>query len=490
MTRNKSRPNILLIMSDEHDPGVTGCYGDKIVETPNIDLLSKRGVTFDNCYTPSPLCAPARLSFTAGKYSSRCRVWSNDCWLPSEDYPSLPRILNATGYESILGGKMHYDVTRRYGFRDLFPSKPHQNSFFKTGKGDRRSAADQSVIPDESWKSWKTRIDSFHAGDHSWILDLDREVTTECSRFLKERKPEDKPFFLLAGYVAPHFPLTVPEKYFQKYQGRIPMPNIPDGLMEKLPKNYQHLRKAFGIVNALDEDIKKGRELYWGLVNWMDDQIGLLLNALEDSEVADNTVVIYTSDHGENKGDHGLWWKNCMYDHATRIPLIISWPNRLEPGQRRQGACSLLDLGKTIAEIAGADIPQDWDGDSMLAWLENENADWKDMAVSEYFAHNIVSGFIMYRHRDFKYVYHTRMDDTHGPEQELYNLKEDPNEFVNLASQPDFRKIVEEMHAGLVEELGSDPEELESQCRSDYEKGYGRKVQEELTKDDPLYGLQ
>ena len=130
-------------MTDEHDPAVTGCYGDPIVSTPNIDRLAKKGVTFDNCYTTSPLCVPGRLSFTAGKYISRIGAWNNSCKLESDTIPSLPRVLNDLGYETILCGKQHYDKRRRYGFQvDVIPE---YNSNVKTNVGLRRSADDTSI---------------------------------------------------------------------------------------------------------------------------------------------------------------------------------------------------------------------------------------------------------------------------------------------------------------------------------------------------------
>lgn len=465
--RKGERPNILVIMSDEHDPAVTGCYGDKIVRTRHLDEIAGEGILFENFYTTSPLCVPARLSFTSGKYISRVGAWSNSCWLPSDDYPSLPRILNAAGYESFLGGKMHYDRTRRYGFRELYPSNMH----FKTGKGRRRKPDDTSV----NYASWRGRSSKFHTGPTSSVMQHDIAVTEHCSRFIMNRRPSDRPFFLLAGYLAPHFPLIVPEEYYRRYKGRIEMPVIPDGYLESLPLNYKHLRRGFGLIDTDPRVVKKGRELYWALTEWVDNEIGKLLSALSRSAVGENTMVIYTSDHGENKGDHGLWWKNCMFETAARVPLIISWPKRWKGGQSRKGPCSFVDLVQTIAEIAGAETPDDWDGDSMLAWLDDRETKWKDFAVSEYYGHNIASGFSMFRDKRYKYVYHNRMDDEHGPEYELYDLETDPKELHNLAGRKQYASRLEEMHKRLVKELGRDPDEIEQICRADYAKGYERR---------------
>jgi len=462
-----TKPNIIVIITDEHNAGVLGCYGNDIVRTPNLDGLARRGLTFESCYCNSPLCVPSRLSFTSGKYVSRVGAWSNNCWLPSADYPSLPRILNAAGYESYLCGKMHYDRTRRYGFEEI---GGNMNTHVKTGRGARRKADD--LVPQQGISK---RFDEFHPGDHSRILDHDRDVTAGTVKFLKDRKSDGKPFFLLAGYLAPHFPLIVPERCWEPYKGRVPMPVIPDGHLESQVLNHQHLRIAFNVEDAPDEIVRKGRELYYGLTQWVDEEIGKVLNVLAESDVADNTVVIYTTDHGENMGEHGLWWKNCVYEHAARVPLIVSWPARWGGGQRRTEACSLVDVVQTIAELGGAKTPGDWDGDSMVQWMDSPDARWKDIAVSEYYGHNIASGFAMIRSGNYKYVYHTPPEGRQSPERELYDLEADPGEFNNLAGQEEHQDLVRELHAALVNELGEHPDTIEQRCRADYARGYSRR---------------
>jgi len=461
------QPNILVIMSDEHNADVLGCYGNTIVKTPHMDSIAARGVTFDAAYCNSPLCVPSRLSFTAGKYVSRIGAWSNNCWLASGDKtPSLPRILNAAGYQSLLCGKMHFDKTRRYGFTEIVPIG---NTSHKTGKGGRRKADDLTPKPGLSG-----RFSKFHPGESN-VLVHDRKVTAGVVDFLDGRKASDKPFFMLAGYLAPHFPLIVPEKYWTPYKGKVPMPKIPAGHLESQPRNYKHLRIGFNMEDVPDKIVRKGRELYYGLTQWLDDEIGKVLAALARSKVADNTVVIYTTDHGENMGEHGLWWKNCMYDSAARVPLMVSWPARWKGPQRRGGACSLVDVVRTIAQLGGAKTPGDWDGASMLAWLDDAKATWRDIAVSEYYAHNIASGYAMIRMGRWKYTYHTPADADHPAQRELYDMQADPGEFTNLAASPEQADRVAKMHAALIAELGAHPDQTEKRCRADYAKGYGRK---------------
>lgn len=464
------RPNILVIMSDEHDPSVMGCYGDDVVDTSHLDALADRGVTFENCYANSPLCVPSRLSFTAGQYISRCGAWSNDCWLPSDDYPTLPHVMADAGYESVLAGKMHYDSTRRYGFTELYESPQNQN--YKTGGLGRRPPDAESV----NTAGWESRSSDFYIGDDAHPYNLDRRVTEEVRAFLNERDPDEDPFFLLAGYLSPHFPIVAPFEYYRKYHDAVPLPELPEDFFETLPTNYEQIRRGFGVtdVDHAGDKVRFARELYWAYVDWFDDQVGRLLAALTSSDVAENTIVIYTSDHGENKGDHGMWWKNCMYEHSVGVPLIVSWPDRWTGGQRRTEVCSLVDVVRTIADLADAETPPQWDGDSLRGLLDDPTVDWKNFALSEYYAHNTASGFTMYREGRYKYVYHARYDSDHGPEAELYDLHEDPGEFENLADHDAYREIRDELHETMVAELGEHPDDIEQRARRDGADGYDR----------------
>ena len=462
-TKGKA-PNILLIMADEHNASVLGCAGNAIIHTPNLDGIARAGITFDNCYCNSPLCVPSRLSLTSGKYASRVGAWNNNRRLPSSDYPSLPRLLNAAGYESFLCGKMHYDAACRYGFTEI---GGNMNKNHMSGRGERRDPDDLTPRPGIS-----ERFDDFHAGEHSGILDHDRQVTAGVTEFLKNRKTADAPFFLLAGYLAPHFPLIVPEKYWDEYKGKVPMPVIPEGYLDALPRNYKHLRTGFHVENVPEDIVRKGRELYYGLVQWLDEEVGKVLQGLEASGLAENTVVIYTADHGENMGEHGLWWKNCLFDTAAKVPLIARWPGHWAGAQHRTQSCSLVDLTQTIVELGGGAAPEDWNGDSLVEWIEHPSAYWKDFAVSEYYGHNIASGYAMIRMGQFKYVYHTPPDPGHPAERELYDLSVDPGELHNLAEKPESAGRMAFLHATLLGELGEDPDLSEQRCRKDCAAGY------------------
>ncbi len=466
-TRGSRPPNVLLIMSDEHNPHVTGCYGSKVVRTPHMDELAATGVTFDTHYCNSPICVPSRASLTAGKYCSRVDTWGLTTELPSADIASLPRVMNAAGYESFLCGKQHYDYDRRYGFTEV---GGNFNNSFKTGKGTRESPL--AVHQDGPIAERFTR--QFHPGHRGASVVHDRRVTAGAVDFLSKRSAADKPFFLFVGYLAPHFPLVIPDEYYERYRGKVELPMIPPGFLDSLPLNYKVLRAAFQEIGVPDDIVRKGRELYYGLTDWVDNEMGKVLRVLRNRDLAENTVVIYTSDHGENMGEHDMWWKSCMYEQSSRVPLIVSYPERWSGGQRRAGASSHLDLVRTVADIGGRHCPDDWNGDSLLPWLDSAGHAWKDFAVSEYYAKSIASGYVMARSGRWKHTFHTTIDKDHGPFRELYDMSADPGEFTNLAARPEHAARIEAMYKRVVREVGGNPEETEQRARAQLAKGYDR----------------
>lgn len=464
------RPNILVIMTDEHHAGVMGCAGNALARTPSLDALAAKGILFSAHYCASPICTPSRQSFTTGKYVSGHRVWSNTPGVP-EGTPSLARLLNAAGYESYLDGKMHYKGGMTHGYSiinekngTISPPKKPEDFPAVSPKIKPRNRLPAGVFRDNGVEIGG---EFDHAGEAN-PLDtfVDAVRRKNAVKFLQERQPEGKPFFLTVGFIAPHYPLDAPAEYLAHFKDKVPLPVIPAGYLEKLPLNYRQMRNDRKLENIPPEKVKAALEGYYARVEWIDDQIGQVLAALEKSPFAENTIVIYTSDHGENLGEHGLWWKNSMYDCAARVPLIVSWPKRWRGGQQRTAACGMVDLVQTIAALGGANVPGDWKGVSMLPWLDDPNYAWRDLAVSEYYSAYVASGIAMIRQGNWKYVYHTRADDKHGPERELYNLRNDPQELHNLSADPPQAERMTAMHAALVKETGEDPETTEANWRA------------------------
>jgi len=464
-TVNPPKPNILVIMTDEHNPGVMGCAGDALARTPNLDRLASRGIVFDAHYCASPICTPARQTFTTGKYVSQHNVWGNTVGVP-ETWPTIAKVVTAAGYDSYLVGKMHYRAGRSYGFTLLDREEAAAVGTKRAGtpKSEPRKRLPAGVFPDRGTEIGAEFSPLGESTDMETFVDVGRR--DRAIRFLRERKAEDKPFFMVVGFIAPHYPLVAPPEYLARFKDKIPPPGIPAGYLDSLPLNYKHLRNDRKLERVPAETVKLARESYYARVEWTDHQIGQVLDALKGSELAHNTVVIYTSDHGESLGEHGLWWKNCMYDCSARVPLIVSWPARWPGGQRRTGACGAVDLVQTIARLGGGEPPPDWKGSSMLPWLDNPSVEWKNLAVCEYHAAYLASGITMIRQGDWKYVYHARADPLHGPERELYRMSDDPGELRNLAVKPEHQKRMTAMHAAMVREIGEDPEQTEARWRA------------------------
>lgn len=459
------RPNILVIMSDEHNARVMGCAGDPVVRTPNLDALAARGIRFDAHYCSSPICTPARQSFTTGRYVAQHNVWTNSVGVP-ESWPTLPKLMRESGYDPYLIGKMHYRAGRTYGFTTLGKVSGGGKGSDDAEKGatKERHRLQPGVFPDRGAQLGEEFSPLGETDQLDAFIDVDRRNL--ASKFLSERAADAKPFFLVVGFISPHYPLVAPPADLARYKDKVPAPEVPPGYIDTLPMNYRHLRNVRLFERVPDEISKLARESYYARVEWTDRQIGGVLDALRASPFADNTVVIYTSDHGENLGEHGLWWKNCMYDSGARVPLIMSWPARWPGGQARAGACQVVDLVQTIADLGAVKPSPEWSGNSMVPWLDRSSFPWKDRAVCEFYAGYIASGITMIREKGWKYVYHARANEQFGPERELYDMAADPKELRNLAKDPAQQPRLAAMHAALVKELGEDPETTEARWRA------------------------
>ena len=458
------QPNFLVIMSDEHGPMWSSAYGHPFVQTPNMERLAAQGATFDAAYCNAPLCVPSRLSFLTGRYVSNCRGWDNTTPLPS-DTPTWPYALRSAGYEAVLCGKMHLlGPDSHHGFRAQLAYEPHGGGYADADRHRGRSPGGLHAI--HPWQDGVLAVDPPWAGVQEAragtgpMIDADDAIESAALDYLRDPARKEQPFALCVGFVAPHFPFIVPEPYFSMYYPEhADLPSNPPGHIENLPAAALKLRQMFGFDGYTDDEVRRARAAYYGLITYLDDKIRRLLDALAEQGLAENTVVIHTSDHGESLGEHGLWRKMNFYEQAARVPLQISWPGNIPGGQRFAGAVSLVDVTATILDMAGQGAASERflspDGDSLLPLMRGTSTQWKDEAFVEHLAHGTDRARAMIRQGAWKLCY------SHGepPDIELYDLESDPGEFNNLAGQPGHQQVQSRLEARLMEIWG-DPDRL------------------------------
>ena len=428
-----TRANLLIIMSDEHDPMVSTPYGHPFVRTPNMQRLADAGAVFANAYCNAPLCVPSRASFMTGKHLFRTQVWDNASPLGTEE-PTWAHRLNAVGYETCLAGKMHFiGPDQMHGFTHRIMSDIHGMGQIST------NLPDWSTGTPAGGRRMRDRLMvEPGVGDYEH-MQYDEEVTRQCLRYLSEPERHDRPWALCASIFTPHFPFIVrPDYYHYYYPKYADLPLIPAGHLESQHPQIKNLRRYFDCDNVPGEQVRKARAAYYGLVEFADERIGALLDALEANGLAEDTVVAYVADHGESLGQHGLWYKCTFYEPSSRMPLIIRWPGSVRAGSRYTRVTSLLDVVATMLDIADADAAFT-DGTSLLPLLTGDAQDGGGMAIAEYEGHGVTTAGRMVRRGPYK------LNHYHGERSELYDLEADPNEFEDLIDKP--------QHAAMVRQL-------------------------------------
>ncbi len=452
------RPNILLIMSDEHAPAVTGCYGHPLVQTPSLDSMAEEGVLFESAYCNNPICVPSRMSFLTGKYASDVNVFDNGSPLASE-IPTFAHYLEASGYQTTLCGRMHMvGPDRFHGFgRRLFDDKSEWVQF---GQGPVRTP--------EARRAGNSHVTECGPGPPRW-LDYDRTVTDLSERFLRDKaeNPADQPWCLVASFMYPHFPLYAPQEYLDRYSlDRIDLPDLGGESLESQHPAIRQLRYFFHNDQPLPEQFTRtALASYFALVTLTDEHIGRLLSIVAESPLLDNTVIIYLSDHGEMAGQHGIWQKQCFYESSVRVPLIVRGPH-LEAGARVNANVSLVDIMPTLLDLAGTPIPEGLRGRSLLPLLRG-GAVPEQAVIAEYHAQGMLSAGYMAKKGNLKYNHYI------GLPPQLFDLAADPNEFVNLAGHSGWADAQSNLHQELLAKL--DPEEVDGRAKRNQQiKGMAR----------------
>ena len=442
-----TRPNIVVIMADQLAPQFTGTYGHPVVKTPNLDALSARGTRFDAAYCNSPLCAPARFSFMSGQLVTRIGAYDNAAEFPAS-VPTFAHYLRQQGYRTCLSGKMHFvGPDQLHGFEDRLTTDVYPSDHAWTPNWDES---------DDRIDKWYHNMDSvLEAGTAAttFQLDYDEEVAFVAKRRIFDyAKHQDTPFSMVVSFIHPHDPYVARPEFWDLYDHhQIDLPTSP-------PATDAHsVRVRAGIeaadVEVTDEHVRNARHAYYANASYVDSKIGEIVSTLAEAELLDNTIVVFTADHGDMLGERGLWYKMTMLENSLRVPLVMAGPGIVS--QTVEEPCSLLDLLPTMVDIAadGAPWPElgaEIDGRSLLAVARGQTQDPDASALAEYCAECAAHPIFVIRRGPYKYIH----CDIDAPL--LFDVVADPLELVNLAEQPAHSERLAALQAEVSQRWDSD----------------------------------
>ncbi len=445
--------NLLVIMSDEHNPKFLGSAGHPYIATPNLDALARRGTRFTSAYTTCPICVPARAAFAAGRYVHDIGFWDN-----ADGYegtvPSWHHVLRSAGHHAVSIGKLHYRGRDGddHGFsEEIVPM--HIIEGIGAVKGLVRDN-----MPKRKGGEKMARMAG--PGESTYTV-YDRDIASRAQIWLHEEalKWRDRPWVLFVSFVAPHFPLTAPPHWFYRYwQQDLPMPKLY--AQAERPQHPYVNEYAYTVDYDTHfrspTDVKRAIAGYSGLVSSLDENIGHVLQALQASGLADNTRVLYTSDHGDNLGARGLWGKSTLYEESAGVPVIMAGPD-IPEGRVVSTPVSHIDFAPTILDAVGASelrLPT-WQGASLFDVANG--AEPTRPVISEYHAIGSSTGAFMIRFGRWKYCYYV------GRPPQLFDLVADPEELEDLAAKPQHRADLEEGERRLRAVL--DPQEVDTRAK-------------------------
>jgi choline-sulfatase len=467
----RRQTNLVVICSDQHHPLMTGYRGHPYVRTPNLDRLVKEGTRFTRAYCTSPICTPSRMSFITGKYVHQIRSWMIGVPLSREEM-TWSRRLDRAGIPSTMLGKMDFcgeyqdggftshRIIRR---RKAWDSFPRRDPYLPRLEGYTRPDKRQHLVM-AGPRSDEISSDGDFSGeinDRIGNYDHDRIVTGWALEFLRERSREDRnqPWALYVGFLMPHWPFCVPEQYYNMYfPDRLALPfdfHVPN---ENLHPALRHFQDALDLGEVTEDMLRRTIAAYSGMITCMDSMVGEILRELEANSFKDNTYVIYTSDHGESLGEHGLFYKQCAYEGSVGVPLVIAGPNVPEE-KVIDHPVSLIDMYPTILDMADLRAEPDRPGHSWLPLVRGEKQNRPDYAFSEFHGNFLKHDWYMLVRDRYKYVYYV---DEHSS---LFDIADDPKELRDLALDERYRPVLRGFEKLLRSSI--DPEEVASRAKQD-----------------------
>ncbi len=446
---NTTKPNILFIMTDQLSANAVGAFGNSTVKTPNMDKLASEGVSFSNCHTPSPICGPARWSLMTGLHVHNHRGWDNGSALSSE-IPTFAHVLTLAGYETVICSRMHFNgIDQYHGFEKRLATE-HNNPIDYPAEPLWGDKPEQPVFAGERPTEYDEDYPfnhSIRAGHDDWVLEKNIE-------YLKSGQWGKRPFMLTASFLAPHPSVRRRKEYLEIFHEYLDMGLEVDELTEEdFNSLHPHTKRliAKGKEKAFAQSKEEKRRYlaeYYSRVTYFDRQVGELIETLEKEGLRDNTVIVLTSDHGDDAGRFGYWGKVSFYDNVVKVPLIVSMPPAMRKtelsGSLRKENVSLLDLFPTFAELAQAEAFEfKIDGHSLLPLLNEKTPKWHNTVLSEYFGQYARRPMFMLKKDDLKFNYYL------GEDPELFDLAKDPDEKENLAENPEYSALLKELEKEL-----------------------------------------
>lgn len=431
----EAKPNVLFLICDDLNCDL-GCYGHPQVKSPNIDQLAKQGVRFQNAYCQFPLCGPSRASFMTGLYPDQTLIHRNAIYIREHvpNVQTMSQMFRKHGYFATRVGKIyHYNVPKHIGTSGHDDPYSWNQTFNPRGRD----------VDDED-KIFSLTPGSF-GGTLSWLAaeGTDAEQTDGIAaeiaiQQLKKHAAQKTPFFMAVGLFRPHTPYVAPKNYFDMYPtNKINVPQVPEGYLDTipLPARKSLLRKK-NQVNLPDKLARQAIQAYYASITFADAQIGHILAALKETGLDDNTIVVFTSDHGYHMGEHGYWQKTTLFENAAHVPLIISGPGVTAKGQTTLSPAEMVDFYPTLAELCGLNAPASISGISQVPTLKDVTTSSRKAALTQY-----ANGYSI-RTPGYRY---TEWGEAGKEGVELYDHKTDTAEMKNLADDPGTKQIREEL---------------------------------------------